>query len=359
MQELTATDHAVIIDTIKFGTNAREICRANVLNMRDKGLSVIEISDFLEITSRTVINICNTYDESGIERALRDDPRPGRPPEYDARVEAKIVATACSDPPEGFDRWTLELLKERVVADGIVTSIGKEKIRVILREHDLKPWLQRMWCVPKLDEEYIKRMEDVLNVYQRAYNPLFPVVCLDEKPAVLHSDVRRPIPMEEGKVRRVDYEYKRCGTANIFCAVEPKAGKYFNKVTAKRCAGDFAQYLNDLSRNFPDAKRIKLVMDNLSTHTKKSLTEFFGEKKGQALWQRFDVHYTPKHASWLNQAEIAISMLQRQCLGTCRIPDIETLEKRTARWNKVVNSKKVVIKWDFFKEDAREKFNYK
>jgi transposase len=359
VRELGAEEHSIILATIKRGTNAREICRANALNMRDKGLSVMEIADFLEITPRTVINICMRYEADGVERALKDESRPGRPPEYDARVEMKIVATVCSDPPEGFDRWTLELLKERLEDSGVVRSIGKEKIRIVLREHDLKPWLQRMWCVPKLDEEYIARMEDVLDVYERAYNPQFPVVCFDEKPAVLHGDVRRSIPMKEGQPRRVDYEYKRCGTANIFCAVEPKAGRYFNKATANRAHGEFAVYLQELSQHYPEAKRITLVMDNLSTHKEASLINFLGEKRGKEIWSRFDVHYTPKHGSWLNQAEIAISMLQRQCLGSCRIPDLPTLEKKTERWNKAINSKKVIIKWNFFKDDAREKFDYR
>ena len=358
MQELSPTDHHRILRTIKSGTDAREICRANALNMRDKGLSVIEIADFLEITPRTVFNICAAYQEKGIERALQDDPRPGRPREFDARVEAKIVATVCSDPPEGFDRWTLDLVKGKLEADGVVESIGRDKIHAILREHDLKPWLEKMWCVPKLDEEYIARMEDVLDVYERAHDSAFPVVCLDEKPVVLHDETRPSIPMVDGQPKRVDYEYKRCGTANIFCAVEPKRGKYINSVTQNRSSEEFAKFLQGISLQYPSASKIVLVMDNLSTHKEKSLTDFYGQEKGSALWQRFEVHYTPKHGSWLNQAEIAIGMLQRQCLGTCRIPDLKTLIKKTSAWNRVANIRKVIINWQFFKEDAREKFDY-
>jgi transposase len=140
--------------------------------MRDKGFTVIEIADSLEITPRTVINICTTYEAHGIERALKDDPRPGRPREFDTRARVQIVATVCSEPPEGFDRWTLDLLKERLETEGIVSSIGRETIRAVLQEHDLKPWQQKMWCVPELDDEFIERMEDVLDVYKRPYNPV-------------------------------------------------------------------------------------------------------------------------------------------------------------------------------------------
>lgn len=278
MREIEEADAAIIHETIKRGTSAREIGRAYALRMRDKGLSVIEIADYLEITPRTVINICTTYEEMGIERALHDDSRPGRPPEFDARVHTKIVATVCSDPPEGFDRWTLELLKDKLESDGTVESIAKDTIRVVLREHDLKPWLQRMWCIPKLNEEYITRMEDVLDVYEKSANPAFPVVCIDEKPVVLHDETRLPFPMTGGETKRVDYEYKRCGTANVFCAVEPKVGIYFNKVTPNRSGAEFAKFLEETALRYPDAIKITLVMDNLSTHKEKSLTEFFGQQ---------------------------------------------------------------------------------
>ena len=219
---------------IKRGTNAREINRAHVLNMRHKGCTIIEVSEYLELTPRTVINICNLYREQGLEKALHDEVRPGRPIEFDDRIKTKIVAVVCSDPPEGFDRWTLVLLKEQLEKDKIVSSISKESIRLILQEHDLKPWQQKMWCVSDLDEEFIERMEDVLDVYEKPYNPCLPVVCLDEKPVVLHDSKRESIPMTEGKSKRVDYEYVRNGTANVFCAVEPKTGTYLNRVTETR-----------------------------------------------------------------------------------------------------------------------------
>jgi hypothetical protein len=356
--EIRDEDRSTILRQIKTGTSAREINRAHALNMTDKGLSAVEVADFLECTPRTVINICNTYVEHGVLRALHDDPRPGRPPEFGARVHARIVATVCSDPPEGFDRWTLDLLKGKLEDDGTVKSISDETIRLVLREHDLKPWQQKMWCIPKLDEEYIRRMEDVLDTYEKAYNRLFPVVCVDEKPFILHGEKRAPIPMRDGQPKRCDFEYIRKGSVNVFCAVEPKVGVYINTVTKHRSAADFANFIETVAERYTHARKIILVMDNLSTHSQNSLISRFGEEKAHKLWNRFEVHYTPKHASWLNQAEIAIGMYQRQCLGTTRIPDFKLLVKRTAAWNRVINSKKTTINWTFSKEDAREKFDY-
>jgi transposase len=355
---LTPEDQLRIRVTIKVGKSAREINRAHCLNQREKGRTIIEIAENLEMTPRTVINICSAYEEQGLEAALKDEPRSGRPEEHDARVISYVVATVCSDPPDGFDRWTLDLLKERVEADKVIESISRQSIWLILQEHDLKPWQQKMWCVPNLNEEYIERMEAVLDVYELPHNTEVPVVCVDEKPVVLHADTRPPISMSDGQAKRVDYEYKRCGTANVFCGVEPKVGLYFNKVTHTRKAPEFAQFLAEIAAHYSGAKKIILVMDNLSTHKKKSLTEFFGEENGEKLWSRFHVMYTPKHASWLNQAEIAIGMYQRQCIGGSRIPDIPNLEKKTIFWNRAVNAKKATINWSFTKLDAREKFDY-
>ena len=177
-----------------------------------------------------------------------------------------------------------------------------------------------MWCVAKLDEEYIARMEDVLGLYEKPLSASEPVVCIDEKPVVLHEDIRTPIPMRAGRVARRDYEYKRCGTANVFCGVEPRAGRHFTKVTPTRCSAEFADYLLKIAVRYSAADTIHLVMDNLSTHTRKALVERFGESAGTWLWDRFTVHYTPKHGSWLNEMEV--SLFGRQCLGKRRIGDI-------------------------------------
>lgn len=351
-------DRKKILDVIKKSTDAREIYRANALNLRTKGLTMAEVADFLEITVRTVYNIEKNYEDGGLDKALRDDPRPGQPIQFDDKIKSYIVAVVCSDPPEGFDRWTLELLQDRVIKEGRVDSISHESIRLILKEHDLKPWQQRSWCVPELDQEFIEKMEDVLEVYERPPDPRKPLICLDEKPIQLLEDIRPPSGIAPGFPRRTDYEYKRNGTCSVFCAVRPHDGIYFNRVTERRTSNDFAKFLASLERKHSDAEKIILVMDNLNTHKGRSLTDFYGNEEGSRIWNRFEVHYTPKHGSWLNQAEIAINVYSRQCLGKTRIPDIETLRKKTNAWNKLANKKRVKINWTFDRMAAKDKFDY-
>jgi hypothetical protein len=213
--------------------------------------------------------------------------------------------------------------------------------------------------VAELNEEYIARMEDVLAVYEKPLSEQEPVVCIDEKPVVLHSDVRPGRPMRPGRIARHDCEYKRCGTANVFCGVQPKAGRHFTKVTPTRSSPEFADSLLEIAIRYATATTIHLVMDNLSTHTRKALVDRFGEKVGAWLWQRFTVHYTPKHGSWLNQAEIEISLFSRQCLGQRRISSLGELRRQARAWNLKMNRNQTTIDWRFTRTKARAKFGYK
>ena len=185
-----------------------------------------------------------------------------------------------------------------------------------------------MWCIAEMDEEYIYKMEDVLSVYDRSYSAERPVICVDEKPIPFQGDIRAPIPCKPGSVLKRDSEYSRHGSGNVFCAVEPKKGAYINTVTERRTGADFAKFISSIERKYASAEKIILVMDNLNTHKEKSLINFYGEEKGREMWARFEVHYTPKHGSWLNQAEIAIGMYSRQSLGNARINDIEMLRRQ-------------------------------
>jgi transposase len=191
-----------------------------------------------------------------------------------------------------------------------------------------------MWCVADLNEEYIDKMEDVLKTYERPYDATQPVVCLDEKPVTLHADVRPASPAKPGREARQDSEYERCGTANVFCAVEPKAGRHFTFPTPDRSGFQFAQVLFHLALQYPKAETIHLVLDNLSSHHPKSLTDFYGKEMGSEVWNCFTVHYTPKHGSWLNQAEIEIAMFARQCLGKRRLADLKVLRREARAWNR-------------------------
>jgi hypothetical protein len=216
-----------------------------------------------------------------------------------------------------------------------------------------------MWCVPELTDEYIDKMEDVLRTYEQPYDPAEPVVCVDEKPISLHSEVRPPSAAVPGREARRDSEYKRCGTANVFCAVEPKAGRHFTFATPDRSGVQFAQVAFELAMQYPDARTIHLVMDNLNIHRRKSLTNLLGEHVGGKVRDRFTVHYTPTHGSWLNQAEIEIGLLARQCLGTRRFQDLKMLRGEVHAWNRDINRRHTRINWTFDRKAARRKFGYK
>jgi DDE superfamily endonuclease len=216
-----------------------------------------------------------------------------------------------------------------------------------------------MWCVAELNEEYVAKMEDVLATYEQPYDPQAPVVCLDEKPVTLHAEIRPASPARPGREARRDSEYERCGTANVFCAVEPKAGRHFTFPTPDRSAVEFAHVVFELALQYPEAATIHLVMDNLNIHRRKSLTDLLGTEIGGEVWDRFTVHYTPKHGSWLNQAEIEIGIFSRQCLGKRRIPDLHTLRREAHAWNRRTNRARTRINWNFTRKAARRKFGYK
>jgi hypothetical protein len=202
-------------------------------------------------------------------------------------------------------------------------------------------------------------MEDVLEVYERPYDPCQPVVCVDEKPITLHADVRPASLAKPGREARQDNEYERRGTVNVFCAVEPKAGRHYTFATPNRSGFEFARVAVELALAYPQAETIHLVMDNLNIHRRKSLTDVFGDQMAAEVWNRFTVHYTPTHGSWLNQAEIEIGIFSRQCLGKRRIPDLRTLRREAKAWNRRMNRDQVRIHWKFDRKDARRKFGYK
>jgi hypothetical protein len=208
---------------------------------------------------------------------------------------------------------------------------------------------------PDANAAFVAAMEDVIEVYHRPHDPDRPVVCVDETSKQLIVETRTPIPAEPGRPKRVDYEYERNGTANLFMMFAPLEGWREVKVTDQRAAVDYAQLLKELAdTHFPGASKIVLVQDNLSTHKPASLYEAFPAKEARRLVERFEWHYTPKHGSWLNMAESELSILSRQCLAR-RIPDKEILAKEVAAWRKLRNSKHAAADWHFTTADARVK----
>lgn len=211
---------------------------------------------------------------------------------------------------------------------------------------------------PKANADFAWHMEDVLDVYRRPYDPKRPQVCLDETSKQLLADTREPIPMKPGQAQREDYEYERHGVANLFLWCQPLGNRRHVEVTERRTKVDWAHVAKDLvDVHFPDAEQIVLVQDNLNTHTPASLYEAFPPKEAKRIADRFEFHYTPKHGSWLDIAEIELSALTRQCLDR-RIPDQETLIKEVAAWEAERNAAQVTVHWHFTTADARVKLKH-
>jgi hypothetical protein len=214
-----------------------------------------------------------------------------------------------------------------------------------------------MWCIGKINKEYRERMYNILDLYQEPYNPKRPVVGIDEKPKQLIGEAREKIPMKPGSPEKYDYEYKRNGNVNIFIAVDPKAGKRDVQVTDSRTKKDFALYMKHLVNEvFPEAEVIRVILDNLNTHNETSFYETFPNEEVEELLNKIEFHYTPKHASWLNVAEIEINVMDIECTGR-RIGDRETLITEIKAWMERRNKNKNKIDWRFTKEDADKKLS--
>ena len=214
-----------------------------------------------------------------------------------------------------------------------------------------------MWCIQKMDSEFVERMYDILDLYNEPYDPRRPVIGVDEKSKQLLEDSRKAIPMKPGSPEKYDYEYKRKGKANIFLCVETKAGKRVTKVTDRRTKKDFANYIKDLlDLEYCDAEILRIVLDNLNTHFEKSFSESFDKKEAERILQKIEFHYTPKHGSWLNIAEIEINVMDVECTGR-RMVNKEFLAKELKAWEEKRNQLKKKIEWKFTKQDADEKLS--
>jgi len=212
-----------------------------------------------------------------------------------------------------------------------------------------------MWCMGTLTEAYRMRMYDVLGVYAWPYRQHEPVICIDEKSKQLIQDSRASLPMKSGVPAKLDYEYVRAGTCNVFVAIEPKGGRRVAKVTERRTKSEFVGFVQRLlERTYASAKRVHLVLDNLNTHFRPCFEEVLGRSAATTLLRRVVFHYTPKHASWLNMAEIEIGILDRQCLGR-RLMDQTTARREVAAWQRQRNAERRGIDWTFTRQDADRK----
>ena len=353
---LTADERLQLVTMIQRGKVAvRKIKRAQILLAADQGSTDEAIASNVAVGTSTVYRTKQQFVEDGLDRALSELPRSGAPRKLDVEDEAKLCAVACSAPPSGRAHWTLQLLADEMVRLTVHKTISSETIRRRLDEMDIKPWQKKMWCIPKVDGEFVARMEDVLALYAEPPDARRPVVCFDETPRQLIGEARVPVRAEPGKRARYDYEYVRNGTANVFMFVDVNRPWRCAKVTNRRTCRDFADCMKDLvDMHYPDAQRIRVVLDNLSTHSVGALYERFPPAEARRILDRIEFHYTPKHASWLNMVEIEIGVMVSQCLDR-RIPDKETLVSEVANWERRRNVERARINWMFTVERAREK----
>jgi transposase len=335
--------------------SARKLKRAQILLAANAGASDEAIALSVGVGGSTICRTKRRFVEGNLERALSEDPRPGAERKLTGKEEALLVATACASPPEGRARWTLDLLADAMVKLTDHQNLSRETVRRRLAENDLKPWRRDMWCIPQVDGEYVARMEDVLDLYAEAPDPKRPVVCFDESPVQLIGEVRQPIPAAPGHLERYDYEYRRNGTVNLFVVLDVHRPWRKVRLTERRTARDYAQCLRDLvDIDFPDADKIRVVQDNLSTHSPGALYQAFPPAEARRILRRLEFHYVPKHASWLNMVEIEIGVLRGQCLDR-RIDDPKRLASEIAAWERQRNDARARIKWMFTTDKARAK----
>ena len=357
---LTAQQRAELETVIKSGNApARKQTRARILLLSDRSQGDFRkdalIAEVVLCSVGTVLAIRHQCLQQGLQAALLEKPRPGATPKITGDIEAQITVLACSDPPDGRARWTVRLLTARVIELDILDEIDQSTVWERLKKNALKPWQVKTWCIGKPSAQYVAKMEDVLDVYARPYDPKHPVVCIDEGGKELRDTPNGLLGMEPGQSVRQDYEYERLGKANLFLSVEPLAGKRRVRVTERHTGPDFAHELKAVvDEDYPDAEGVVIVCDNLSTHGPACLYASFAPEEAHRIARKIEWHYTPEHGSWLNMAECELSVLARQCLKR-RIPDIATLSEEAACWEQTRNAMQVTIDWQFTAADARIK----
>ena len=327
-------------------------------NEAEGAKSYKQIATMSGVSETTVISTIKAYVSQGIDAALtpkRNENSDVARKKATGDIEARIIAKACSPAPEGYARWTLTMLTEEMAVI-LEDRLSRATIGRILQKNELKPHLNDYWCIPpEEDAEFVAAMEDILDVYQLPYDPKHPVWCMDEKPYQLLDESRNPLPMRPGDIRKVDSEYVRNGTVSIFCFIQPHTGRIIHSVEMTRTAVDWAEKMKYLVDEIcPDAEKIILVMDNLNTHTLGSLYKAFPPAEARRIARKLEVHYTPKHGSWLDIAEIGINIMTRECLNR-RIPGIEELRSELKAWNEKYNSSPSPVNWQYTVENSRVK----
>ena len=337
-------------------SSARIVARARILLKVVEGWNAPQVAAALDVSKGTVYRAKRRYAEEGLSGVIQDRVQANRYRKLDDKGEAHLIALACSPAPAGHDHWTLQLLADRVVELGLVESLSHETVRLRLKKTSASRGGSSSGA-PKAGGEFVAAMEDVLDLYAEPYDPDRPVVCFDETSTQLLADTRAPIPVQPGPPRRQDYEYRRAGTRNIFLTCEPLAGWRHVAITERRTMEDFAHRMRWLvDEAYPDAPVVRVVLDNLNTHRMASLYETFPAAEARRIVKRLEFHHTPKHASWLNMAEIEFSVLTRACLQG-RNPDETALQLAINADEAERNAARATINWRFTTQDARSKLH--
>ncbi len=336
----------------------RAIKRAQILLLADgRGMTDQAITEALSVSTSTVYRTQREFVEYGLEAALAEGARPGQPRKTDAYEDALLVSIACSAPPSGRCRWTLALLAEQWIALTDMEQVSMETIRQRLKANQLKPWQRKMWCLGQMDAAYIAQLEHSLDVYAEVPSPDVPLVNFDEATKQWVGEVHAGKPMAPGQVSKTDYDYERKGVVNIFLCFDRHRGWRHAKVTGTKKTADFAEIMRELvDEHYPEAERIRVVLDNYSTHHPAALYRAFPAPAARRLLRKLAFHYTPKHASWLNRVEIEIGNMNRQCLDR-RIATLDLLKTELAAWETRRNQEKASITWLFDVDKARVKLH--
>jgi len=375
--ELSEAEIELLKDITHNGSenSAKTIMHANVLlntnDLSNNKKTDREISEIFGISKTTVNAIRTTYSENGIEAVLNRKTRLDAPilSKITGDFEAQVVAMSLSPAPSGHANWTLRLLAEQCVEKKYIVSISHTAIGDMLNTNEVKPHLSKYWCIPQEnDARFVANMEDVLGIYQRAYNPQVPVICMDEKPIQLLDEIRERVTakplrtdpdtglVKRGELEKIDYQYERCGVASIFVFCEPLGKWRYVKALSTRTKGDFAMMTKEITDTFyPKTKKIIMIADNLNTHNTSSFYEAFTPEIAYQLAQKIEFHYTPIHGSWLNIAECELSSLAIQALGRKRVNSVALLNEILDDWQSDRNARQKGVNWQFNNEQARIK----
>ncbi|HEV2042493.1 MAG TPA: IS630 family transposase [Casimicrobiaceae bacterium] len=346
-------------------SSAKRITHARLLLMADQDHPEGRYKDaqiakalgvHVNTVARTRRKFCRQGQKAALDRKVRA--APPVPAKIDGALEAHLVAICCTPAPEGRRFWTMNMLADELVKRKLIVSIGRETVRKTLKKNELQPWRTERFCIPERDAaRFVSQMERVLDVYALPKDDDIPLIVMDEASKELHGQLRLPLPMTPGTPLREDDKYERNGASSIFMFFAPLLGWRRATCGAQRTRQDWAREVKQLlTVDFPTAAKVRMICDNLNTHDIASLYATFPAAEAHALAARLEIIHTPRNGSWLNVAEIELSILSRQCLNR-RIPDEPSLRRELDAWNIQRCREASIVRWQFTTTDARIKLH--